>query len=92
MPDIKTKSLDAAPGQVKVWKARLVESGRRLTLIASRSLLPPPRTRDGDEFSLCRPTVDARRGSRAQGPASNLDHGFRESGARLYGGSIMLGA
>jgi len=27
MPELKTKSIAAAPGQVKVWKATLAESG-----------------------------------------------------------------
>ena len=34
MPDIKTKSLDAAPGQVKVWKARLAALDEALKSLA----------------------------------------------------------
>jgi len=51
MPDIKTKSLDAAPGQMKVWKARLVESGPEVTLIRV-PISSTTEDRDGDEFSL----------------------------------------
>ena len=90
MPDIKTKSLDAAPGQVKVWKARLVESGPEVTLIRV-PISSTTEDRDGDEFSLA--GLESMLAGLKSGKAPlYLDHGFRESGARLYGALDMLGA
>jgi hypothetical protein len=90
MPDIKTKSLDAAPGQVKVWKARLVETGPEVTLIRV-PISSTTEDRDGDEFSLA--GLESMLAGLKSGKAPlYLDHGFRESGARLYGALDMLGA
>jgi len=90
MPDIKTKSLDAAPGQVKVWKARLVESGPEVTLIRV-PISSTTEDRDGDEFSLAG-LESMLAGLKSGKVPLYLDHGFRESGARLYGALDMLGA
>ncbi len=90
MPDIKTKSLDAAPGQVKVWKARLVESGPEVILIRV-PISSTTEDRDGDEFSLAG-LESMLAGLKSGKVPLYLDHGFRESGARLYGALDMLGA
>ena len=90
MPDIKTKSLDAAPGQMKVWKARLVESGPEVTLIRV-PISSTTEDRDGDEFSLAG-LESMLAGLKSGKVPLYLDHGFRESGARLYGALDMLGA
>ena len=90
MPTLKTKSLDAAPGQVKVWKARLVESGPEVTLIRV-PISSTTEDRDGDEFSLA--GLESMLAALKSGKVPlYLDHGFRESGARLYGALDMLGA
>jgi len=90
MPILKTKSLDAAPGQVKVWKARLVESGPEVTLIRV-PISSTTEDRDGDEFSLAG-LESMLAGLKSGKVPLYLDHGFRESGARLYGALDMLGA
>ena len=90
MPTLKTKSLDAAPGQVKVWKARLVESGPEVTLIRV-PISSTTEDRDGDEFSLVG-LESMLAGLKSGKIPLYLDHGFRESGARLYGALDMLGA
>lgn len=90
MPTLKTKSLDAAPGQVKVWKARLVESGPEVTLIRV-PISSTTEDRDGDEFSLAG-LESMLAGLKSGKVPLYLDHGFRESGARLYGALDMLGA
>ena len=90
MPDIKTKSFDAAPGQAKVWKARLVESGPEVTLIRV-PISSTTEDRDGDEFSLAG-LESMLAGLKSGKVPLYLDHGFRESGARLYGALDMLGA
>lgn len=90
MPTLKTKSLDAAPGQVKVWKARLVESGPEVTLIRV-PISSTTEDRDGDEFSLAG-LESMLAGLKSGKIPLYLDHGFRESGARLYGALDMLGA
>jgi HK97 family phage prohead protease len=90
MPDIKTKSLDAAPGQMKVWKARLVESGPEVTLIRV-PISSTTEDRDGDEFSLAG-LESMLAGLKSGKVPLYLDHGFRGSGARLYGALDMLGA
>lgn len=90
MPTLKTKSLDAAPGQVKVWKARLVESGPEVTLIRV-PISSTTEDRDGDEFSPAG-LQSMLAGLKSGKIPLYLDHGFRESGARLYGALDMLGA
>lgn len=90
MPTLKTKSLDAAPGQTKVWKARLVESGPEVTLIRV-PISSTAEDRDGDEFSLAG-LESMLAGLKSGKVPLYLDHGFRESGARLYGALDMLGA
>jgi HK97 family phage prohead protease len=90
MPTLKTKSLDAAPGQVKVWEARLVESGPEVTLIRV-PISSTTEDRDGDEFSLAG-LESMLTGLKSGKVPLYLDHGFRESGARLYGALDMLGA
>lgn len=90
MPTLKTKSLDAAPGPVKVWKARLVESGPEVTLIRV-PISSTTEDRDGDEFSLAG-LESMLAGLKSGKVPLYLDHGFRESGARLYGALDMLGA
>ena len=90
MPTLKTKSLDAAPGQMKVWKARLVESGPEVTLIRV-PISSTTEDRDGDEFSLAG-LESMLAGLKSGKVPLYLDHGFRESGARLYGALDMLGA
>ncbi len=90
MSELKTKSLDAAPGQVKVWKARLVESGPEVTLIRV-PISSTTEDRDGDEFSLAG-LESMLAGLKSGKIPLYLDHGFRESGARLYGALDMLGA
>lgn len=90
MPTLKTKSLGAAPGQVKVWKARLVESGPEVTLIRA-PISSTTEDRDGDEFSLAG-LESMLAGLKSGKIPLYLDHGFRESGARLYGALDMLGA
>jgi len=90
MPTLKTKSLDVAPGQMKVWKARLVESGPEVTLIRV-PISSTTEDRDGDEFSLAG-LESMLAGLKSGKVPLYLDHGFRESGARLYGALDMLGA
>lgn len=90
MPDIKTKSFAAAPEQVKVWKARLVESGPEVTLIRV-PISSTTEDRDGDEFSPAG-LESMLAGLKSGKVPLYLDHGFRESGARLYGALDMLGA
>ena len=90
MPTLKTKSLDAAPGQMKVWKARLVESGPEVTLVRV-PISSTTEDRDGDEFSLAG-LESMLAGLKSGKVPLYLDHGFRESGARLYGALDMLGA
>ncbi len=90
MPTLKTKSLDAAPGQVKVWRARLVESGPEVMLIRV-PISSTTEDRDGDEFSLAG-LESMLAGLKSGKVPLYLDHGFRESGARLYGALDMLGA
>ena len=90
MPTLKTKSLDAAPGQAKVWKARLVESGPEVTLVRV-PISSTTEDRDGDEFSLAG-LESMLAGLKSGKVPLYLDHGFRESGARLYGALDMLGA
>jgi HK97 family phage prohead protease len=90
MAEPKTKSFAAAPEQVKVWKARLVETGPKVTLIR----VPISSTsvdRDGDEFSPSG-LESMLAGLKSGKVPLYLDHGFRESGARLYGALDMLGA
>lgn len=90
MPTLKTKSLDTAPGQMKVWKARLVESGPEVTLVRV-PISSTTEDRDGDEFSLAG-LESMLAGLKSGKVPLYLDHGFRESGARLYGALDMLGA
>ncbi|WP_461369169.1 HK97 family phage prohead protease [Candidatus Darwinibacter acetoxidans] len=90
MPELKTKSLDAAPGQMKVWTARLVESGPEVTLVRV-PISSTTEDRDGDEFSLAG-LESMLAGLKSGKVPLYLDHGFRESGARLYGALDMLGA
>lgn len=90
MPDIKTKSFAAAPEQVEVWKARLVESGPEVTLVRV-PISSTTEDRDGDEFSLAG-LESMLAGLKSGKVPLYLDHGFRESGARLYGALDMLGA
>ena len=90
MPDIKTKSLDAAPGQMKVWKARLVESGPEVTLIRV-PISSTTEDRDGDEFSLAG-LESMLAGLKSGKVPLYLDHGYLSTGARLYGALDMLGA
>lgn len=90
MPELKTKSLDATPGQTKVWKARLVESGPEVTLIR----VPISSTsvdRDGDEFSAAG-LESMLAGLKSGKVPLYLDHGYLSTGARLYGALDMLGA
>ncbi len=90
MPDIKTKSFSARPEQAKVWKARLVESGPEVTLIRV-PISSTTEDRDGDEFSPAG-LESMLAGLKSGKIPLYLDHGFRESGARLYGALDMLGA
>ena len=90
MPTLKTKSLDAAPGQVKVWKARLVESGPEVTLIRV-PISSTTEDRDGDEFSPAG-LESMLAGLKSGKVPLYLDHGYLPSGARLYGALDMLGA
>ena len=90
MLTLKTKSFDAAPGQMKVWKARLVESGPEVTLVRV-PISSTTEDRDGDEFSLAG-LESMLAGLKSGKVPLYLDHGFRESGARLYGALDMLGA
>jgi len=90
MPELKTKSLDATPGQTKVWKARLVESGPEVTLIRV-PISSTAEDRDGDEFSPAGLESMATALQTGKVPLY-LDHGYLPSGARLYGALDMLGA
>ena len=90
MPELKTKSFAAPPGQTKVWKARLVESGPEVTLIRV-PISSTTEDRDGDEFSPAG-LESMLAGLKSGKVPLYLDHGFRESGARLYGALDMLGA
>lgn len=90
MPELKTKSFAATPEQVKVWKARLVEAGPEVTLIRV-PISSTTEDRDGDEFSLAG-LESMLAGLKSGKIPLYLDHGFRESGARLYGALDMLGA
>jgi HK97 family phage prohead protease len=90
MPELKTKSIAAPPGQTKVWKARLVESGPEVTLIRV-PISSTTEDRDGDEFSPAG-LESMLAGLKSGKVPLYLDHGFRESGARLYGALDMLGA
>lgn len=90
MPELKTKSIAAAPGQTKVWKARLVESGPEVTLIRV-PISSTAEDRDGDEFSPA--GLESLLAALKSGKVPlYLDHGYKESGARLYGALDMLGA
>lgn len=90
MPELKTKSIAAPPGQTKVWKSRLVEEGPEVTLIRV-PISSTTEDRDGDEFSAA--GLESLLGALKSGKVPlYLDHGFRESGARLYGALDMLGA
>jgi HK97 family phage prohead protease len=75
---------------MKVWKARLVESGPKVTLIRV-PISSTTEDRDGDEFSLAG-LESMLAGLKSGKIPLYLDHGFRESGARLYGALDMLGA
>ncbi|HKM25183.1 MAG TPA: HK97 family phage prohead protease [Corynebacterium sp.] len=75
---------------MKVWKARLVESGPEVTLIRV-PISSTTEDRDGDEFSLAG-LESMLAGLKSGKIPLYLDHGFRESGARLYGALDMLGA
>ena len=90
MPELKTKSIAAAPGQTKVWKARLVESGPEVTLIRV-PISSTTEDRDGDEFSSAG-LESMLAGLKSGKVPLYLDHGYKESGARLYGALDMLGA
>ena len=90
MPELKTKSIAAAPGQTKVWKSRLVESGPEVTLIRV-PISSTTEDRDGDEFSLAG-LESMLAGLKSGKVPLYLDHGFRESGVHLYGALDMLGA
>jgi HK97 family phage prohead protease len=90
MPELKTKSIAAPPGQTKVWKARLVESGPEVTLIRV-PISSTTEDRDGDEFSPA--GLESLLAALKSGKVPlYLDHGYKESGARLYGALDMLGA
>ncbi len=90
MPELKTKSLDAAPGQVKVWKARLVESGPEVTLIRV-PISSTTEDRDGDEFSSA--GLESLLAALKTGKIPYfLDHGFTDTGVRNYGALDMIGA
>lgn len=90
MPELKTKSIAAAPGQTKVWKARLVEAGPEVTLIRV-PISSTTEDRDGDEFSPA--GLESLLAALKSGKVPlYLDHGYKESGARLYGALDMLGA
>ena len=90
MPELKTKSIAAAPGQTKVWKARLVESGPEVILIRV-PISSTAEDRDGDEFSPA--GLESLLAALKSGKVPlYLDHGYKESGARLYGALDMLGA
>lgn len=90
MPELKTKSLDALPGQTKVWKARLVESGPEVTLIRV-PISSTTEDRDGDEFSAAG-LESMLAGLKSGKVPLYLDHGYLSTGARLYGALDMLGA
>ncbi len=90
MPKLKTKSFAAAPEQVKVWKARLVETGPAVTLIR----VPISSTsvdRDGDEFSM--DGLESMLAALKTGKIPYfLDHGYTDTGVRNYGALDMIGA
>lgn len=90
MPELKTKSFTATPEQVKVWKARLVETGPEVTLIR----VPISSTsvdRDGDEFSM--EGLESMLAALKTGKIPYfLDHGFTDTGVRNYGALDMIGA
>ncbi len=90
MPELKTKSFAATPEQVKVWKARLVEAGPEVTLIRV-PISSTAEDRDGDEFSPAG-LESMLAGLKSGKVPLYLDHGYKESGARLYGALDMLGA
>lgn len=90
MPELKTKSFAATPEQVKVWKARLVESGPEVTLIRV-PISSTTEDRDGDEFSPAG-LESLLAGLKSGKVPLYLDHGYKESGARIYGALDMLGA
>jgi len=90
MPELKTKSIAAPPGQTKVWKARLVEAGPEVTLIRV-PISSITEDRDGDEFSPAG-LESMLAGLKGGKIPLYLDHGYKESGARLYGALDMLGA
>ncbi len=90
MPELKTKSFAATPEQVKVWKARLVEAGPEVTLIRV-PISSTAEDRDGDEFSPAG-LESLLAGLKSGKVPLYLDHGYKESGARLYGALDMLGA
>lgn len=90
MPELKTKSIAAAPGQTKVWKARLVEAGPEVTLIRV-PISSTTEDRDGDEFSPAG-LASLAAGLNAGKTPLYLDHGYQATGARLYGALNMLGA
>jgi hypothetical protein len=89
MPELKTKSIAAPPGQTKVWKARLVEAGPEVTLIRV-PISSTAEDRDGDEFSPA--GLESLLGALKSGKVPlYLDHGYLPTGARLYGALDMCG-
>lgn len=89
MPELKTKSIAAPPGQTKVWKSRLVEGGPEVTLIRV-PISSTTEDRDGDEFSAAG-LESMLAGLKSGKVPLYLDHGYKESGARLYGALDMCG-
>lgn len=90
MTPMKSKSFAAAPEQVKVWKARLVETGPEVVLIrvpiSSTSI-----DRDGDEFST--DGLESMLSALKTGKIPYfLDHGYTDTGVRNYGALDMIGA
>jgi AAA ATPase containing von Willebrand factor type A (vWA) domain len=90
MTKLKIKSFDAAPGQTKVWKTRLVDGGPEVTLIR----VPISSTtvdRDGDEFSPAGLLSVATALQSGKVPLY-LDHGDTANRTRPYAALDMLGA
>ena len=89
MPELKTKSIAAAPGQTKIWKATLAESGPEVIMIRV-PISSTTEDRDGDEFSAA--GLESLLAALKSGKVPlYLDHGYLPTGARLYGALDMCG-
>jgi len=90
MRELTTKIRDPAPGEIKVWKDRLISNGPEVTLIRV-PISSTSEDRDGDNFSAA--GLQSMKAALDSGKVPlYLDHGYLPTGARLYSALDMLGA